>query len=46
MDYYEILQNSPDASDIVVKAAYKAFVKKFHPDNGNEGDTEKLKVSN
>ena len=46
MDYYEILQISPDASDVVVKAAYKALVKKFHPDNGNLGDAEKLKILN
>ena len=34
MNYYEILQVSSDASDEVIKAAYKTLVKKYHPDNG------------
>lgn len=31
-DYYEILEISPTASDEVIKMAYKALVKKYHPD--------------
>ncbi len=46
MNYYEILQISPEASDMVIKAAYKALVKQFHPDNGMVGDEEKLKLLN
>ncbi len=35
MNYYEILEITPDASQEVIKAAYKALVKKLHPDNVN-----------
>lgn len=31
-NYYEILEISPKASDEVIKMAYKALVKKYHPD--------------
>lgn len=34
-NYYEILEVTPDASQEVIKAAYKALVKRMHPDNGN-----------
>lgn len=33
-DYYEILEVTSDASEEVIKAAYKALVKRMHPDNG------------
>lgn len=33
MNYYEILEITPEASQEVVKAAYRALVKKLHPDN-------------
>ena len=48
MNYYEILQITPDASDEVIKAAYKALVKKYHPDNGTGfvDCTEKLMLFN
>lgn len=32
MNYYELLQVSENASDEVIKMAYKALVKKYHPD--------------
>ncbi|MHB1154155.1 MAG: J domain-containing protein [Eubacteriales bacterium] len=32
MNYYEILEVSEKASDEVIKNAYKALVKKYHPD--------------
>lgn len=32
LDYYEILQVAPSASDEVVKSAYRALVKLYHPD--------------
>ena len=31
-DYYEILEVSPNSSDEIIKAAYRALVKKYHPD--------------
>ncbi|QDU11278.1 J domain-containing protein [Gimesia aquarii] len=30
--HYEILQIQPDASDIIIKAAYKTLSAKYHPD--------------
>ena len=33
MDYYEILEINKGASEDVIKAAYKALAKKYHPDN-------------
>ncbi|HBN09771.1 MAG TPA: hypothetical protein DD435_14325 [Cyanobacteria bacterium UBA8530] len=33
-DYYGILQVSPQASEEVIRAAYKAIAKKIHPDKG------------
>lgn len=32
MNYYDILEISPKASDEVIRMAYKALVKKYHPD--------------
>jgi curved DNA-binding protein CbpA len=46
VNYYEILQITPDASDEVIKAAYKALVKKYHPDNGAVNGTKKLQLLN
>lgn len=37
--YYEILQVSPEATEEVIKAAYKSLVKKYHPDSGLEKDS-------
>ena len=38
VNYYELLQVREDASDEVIKMAYKALVKKYHPDTF-DGDT-------
>lgn len=46
MNYYEVLEITPNASGEVIKAAYKALVKKYHPDNGNVNGTEKLQLIN
>lgn len=41
MNYYEMLEISRNASDEVIKNAYRALVKKYHPDkNGNSLITE------
>ena len=32
MNYYDILEISPDASDEVIRTAYKSLAKKYHPD--------------
>ena len=42
MNYYEILQVSPDASEEVICAAYRSLVKKYHPDSGLEQGSEKF----
>ena len=46
MNYYELLEITPNASNEVVKAAYKAQVAKYHPDNVETGDIEKMKAIN
>ena len=35
MDYYELLEISRTASDEVIKNAYRALAKKYHPDTSN-----------
>ena len=32
MDYYAVLGIARDAEDVVITAAYKAMVRKYHPD--------------
>lgn len=38
-NYYDILQVSPKASDIVIKAAYRSLAQKYHPDK-YDGSTD------
>ena len=40
-DYYKILEINPNASNEIIKAAYKALVKKYHPDNTIQLYTDK-----
>ena len=44
MTYYEILQVTENASDEVIKMAYKALAKKYHPDTfeGNKAVAEEM----
>ena len=42
MNYYDILEISPNASTEVIKAAYRSLVKKYHPDAGIEIDGGKF----
>ena len=49
MNYYDILEISPKASEEVLKMAYKALARKYHPDvcNGNVAVAEeKMKELN
>lgn len=44
-DYYDILEINETASTEVIKATYRALVKKYHPDNyelENEDITERM----
>lgn len=41
MNYYEILEITNTASEEVIKGAYKALVKKYHPDNLLNGEAQK-----
>jgi curved DNA-binding protein len=38
MDYYEILQVSPNADQTTIERVYRLLAKKYHPDNAEEGD--------
>ena len=46
MNYYEMLEVSRDASEEVIRAAYKAQTAKYHPDNVISGDESKMKEIN
>jgi len=39
-DYYIILGVLPDAEDVVIRAAYKALVQRYHPDRFKGDPTE------
>jgi curved DNA-binding protein CbpA len=48
-DYYQILGVSPDAEEVVIRAAYKAMVQRYHPDrySGSEQEAqEKMRELN
>lgn len=42
MTYYDVLQVSQDASEEVIKAAYKSLAKKYHPDSGEVPDSSEF----
>ena len=44
LDYYEILQVSPNADTDTVDRVFRHLAKKFHPDNTASGDTEQFRV--
>lgn len=37
-DYYRILAVSPDADAVVIRAAYKALMVKYHPDRNKSAE--------
>lgn len=39
-DYYEVLGVSPTSDEVVIKAAHKAMMMKYHPDTNRSGDAE------
>lgn len=45
-DYYAILGVARDAEDEVISAAYKALMKKYHPDKFSGSDAERARLIN
>ena len=43
MDYYEILQLSPNADQTTIERVYRLLAKRYHPDNVQGGDEEKFR---
>jgi curved DNA-binding protein len=42
VDYYELLQLSPNANTETVERVYRLLAKRYHPDNQTTGDTDKF----
>lgn len=42
VDYYELLQLSPNADAETVERIFRHFAKKFHPDNAEHADSERF----
>lgn len=43
IDYYEVLQISPNAEQDTVQRVYRLLAQRFHPDNQETGDTERFR---
>lgn len=46
MTYYDLLEVTENASEEVIKAAYKTQATKYHPDNKKTGDEHKMQMLN
>jgi curved DNA-binding protein len=46
IDYYELLQISPNAETETIQRVYKMLATRFHPDNGETGDLDKFLTLN
>ena len=44
MDYYELLQLSPNADTDTVERVFRHFARKFHPDNKESGDSDRFRL--
>ena len=42
VDYYELLQISPNAELLTIQRVYKMLASRYHPDNVRTGDTDKF----
>ena len=40
VDYYELLQVSPNADEDTIQRVFRHFAKKYHPDASNQGDPD------
>ncbi|MBA2771836.1 MAG: J domain-containing protein, partial [Sphingomonas sp.] len=46
-DYYAILGVSPTSEDVVIRAAYRALMRRYHPDTDSSSDaTERARAIN
>ena len=45
VDYYELLQISPNAEPETVHRVFKMLAQRYHPDNPETGDTERFVLS-
>lgn len=47
-DFYQVLNVSRDAEDVVIESAYRALMKRYHPDktNGDPASAERAKLIN
>lgn len=43
---YAVLGIHPDAMDVVVKAAFRALAREYHPDTGSKPDPAKFQAAN
>ena len=44
VDYYELLQLSPNADAETIEHSFRYFAKKFHPDNSASADTDRFRT--
>lgn len=44
VDYYELLQLSPNADPETIEHSFRYFAKKFHPDNAEFADTDRFRL--
>src|SRR5262245_11051173 len=44
LDYYEVLQISPNAEPDTVHRVYRLLAQRFHPDNQSTGDSERFRI--
>lgn len=44
VDYYELLQISPNAEQETITRVYRILAARFHPDNPHTGDAEKFQI--
>ena len=42
VDYYELLQVSPNADEDTIQRVFRHFAKKYHPDGPGQGDPERF----
>jgi curved DNA-binding protein CbpA len=46
VDYYEVLQASPNAESEMIHRIYRLLAQRFHPDNQETGDADRFRIIN